>query len=148
MEFLDTAFLQNDEITLVLERTADADPVRKWVPAYHFNICDKQGRKMGVCDLRIGYCDGLYYGGHIGYTVFEEYRGSHYAAKACLLLFSLARRHGMDHLFITCSPDNQASRKTCEYLHGKLLEIAELPEDNDMRVMDGDTQKCIYRFEL
>lgn len=148
MEFLDTAFLRNDEITLVLERTADADPVRKWVPAYFFNICDKQGRKMGVCDLRIGYCDGLYYGGHIGYTVFEEYRGSHYAAKACLLLFSLARRHGMDHLFITCSPDNQASRKTCEYLHGKLLEIAELPEDNDMRVMDGDTQKCIYRFEL
>ena len=24
---------------LVLERTAEADPVRSWVPAYHFTIC-------------------------------------------------------------------------------------------------------------
>ena len=36
----------------------------------------------------------------------------------------------------------------CERLSGELLEIAELPEDNDMRVMNGDTKKCVYRFEL
>lgn len=148
MEFLDTSFLESDEIKLVLTRTAKADPVRKWVPAYHFHICDKRGNVMGNCDLRIGYADGLYYGGHIGYAVKEEYRGRHYAAKACRLLFELAKKHGMDHLYITCDPENMPSRKTCEYLNGELLEIAELPEDNDMRVNDGDTRKCIFRFTL
>lgn len=40
---------------------------------------------MGYCDLRIGYNDNLYYGGHIGYGINEEYRGHHYDAKACEL---------------------------------------------------------------
>lgn len=148
MKFLDTAFLESDEIKLVLERAADADPIKEWVPAYYFLICDKQGKKMGNCDLRIGYNDGLYYGGHIGYAIDKKFRGYHYAAKACLLLFKLAKAHEMDHLYITCNPDNWPSRKTCELLKGELVEIAELPEDNDMRVNDGDTEKCIYRFIL
>ena len=148
MLFLHTDFLENDEIRLVLERTAEADPARARVPAYYFFICDKQGRKMGRCDLRIGYSEGLYYGGHIGYMIDEEYRGRHYAAKACLLLFQLAKAHEMDYLYITCDPDNLPSRKTCEYLKGELLETAKLPEDNDMRVSGGHTEKCIYRFVL
>lgn len=148
MVFFDTSFLESDEIKLVLARTADANPERNWVPAYYFHICSKQGVRMGFCDLRIGYNEGLYYGGHIGYTVYEQYRGSHYAAKACKLLFSLAKKHGMDYLYITCSPNNLPSIKTCEYLNGNLLEIAELPEDNDMRINDGALEECIYRFEL
>jgi len=36
---------------------------------------------------------------------------------------------------------------TSEYAGGKLLGIAELPEDSDMRER-GMTEKCIYRFEL
>ncbi len=148
MEFLDTDFLENEEIKLILEMTAEADPARNWVPAYHFTICDQHRNSVGHCDLRIGYNDNLYYGGHIGYAVDEEYRGHHYAAKACMLLFELARKHGMDHLYITCDPDNQPSRKNLEFLRGELLEIAELPEDNEMRVNDGDTEKCIFRFDL
>lgn len=145
--FLDTAFLKNAEIQLLLEKTVDGDEERKWVPAYHFSINDLNGIRMGVCDLRVGYNDNLYYGGHIGYRVFPEYRGNHYARKACLLLFQLARKHGMNYLYITCNPDNFASRKTCEYAGGKLLEIVELPEGNDMRD-DGEFEKCIYQFIL
>ena len=148
MEFLDTSFLENDEIKLVLERATQGDPVKNRVPAYYFRICDKQGHIMGRCDLRIGYNDGLYYGGHIGYRIEEAYRGHHYAAKACMLLFQLAKKHEMDHLFITCNPDNWPSRKTLEYLKGEFLEIAELPEDNNMRVERGETEKCIFRFDL
>ena len=148
MEFLDTSFLENDEIKLVLERVTQGDPSKNWVPAYYFRICDKQGHIMGRCDLRIGYNDGLYYGGHIGYRIEEAYRGHHYAAKACMLLFQLAKKHEMDHLFITCNPDNWPSRKTLEYLKGELMEIAELPEDNNMRVEKGETEKCIFRFDL
>jgi len=145
--FLNTDFLKNDEIKLVLERTAEGDPVKNWVPAYYFSICDLNGTKMGSCDLRIGYNERLYYGGNIGYGIEEAYRGHHYAGKACLLLFELARKHEMDYLIITCNPNNHASRKTCEYAGGTLLEIAQLPDWHNMRE-EGETEECIYRFDL
>lgn len=148
MQFLNTDFLENEEVKLVVERLADGNPDRNWVPAYYFHICNLHGTIMGTCDLRIGYNEVLYYGGHIGYSINEEYRGHHYAAKACKLLFSLAQKHGMDFLYITCNPDNIASRKTCEYLQGEFIGIVELPEDNDMRVNDGETHKCIFKFNL
>ena len=146
MEFFNTDFLESNEIRLVLEKTKEADPSRKRVPAYCFLICDKQNNAVGYCDLKIGYTDSLYYSGHIGYGIDEEYRGHHYAAKACRLLFDLAKMHRMDHLYITCTPENLPSRKTCEYLGGELLEIAELPEDHDLRTESGHTHECIYRF--
>ncbi len=145
--FFDTMFLKNNEIRLLLEKTVDGNEEKGWVPAYHFAICNLEGTKMGACDLRIGHNEKLYYGGNIGYRVEEQYRGHHYAGKACLLLFELARKHGLEYLIITCNPDNYPSRKTCEYVGGKLLEIVELPTDSDMRAR-GETEKCIYRFEL
>ena len=145
--FLDTDFLKDDDIRLALEKTVEGDADRGWVPAYHFAILNREGIKVGGCDLRIGHNDRLYYGGNIGYHVDEPYRGNHYAGKACLLLFNLARKHDLKYVIITCNPENCASRKTCEYAGGKLLEITELPPDNDMRER-GETEKCIYRFDL
>lgn len=145
--FVDTDFLKNDEIFLSLERTIEGDVEKGWLPAYHFHICNKDGIKIGGCDLRIGHNDKVYYGGNIGYHIDKGYQGNHFAGKACLLLFELAKKHKMDYLIITCNPDNYASRKTCEYAGGILEEIVILPEDNDMRT-DGETEKCIYRFYL
>ena len=143
--FFDTTFLKNDEIHLVLEKTVDGNEEKGWVPAYHFMICDPHGVKLGTCDLRIGHTANLYYGGNIGYHIAEPYRGHHYAGKACLLLFELARMHNMEYVIITCNPENHASRKTCAYAGGTLLEIAELPQENDMRKR-GETRKCIFQF--
>ena len=72
MQFLNTDFLVNEEIKLVVKRLAEGNPERNWVSAYLFHICDLNGNVMGACDLRIGYTEGLYYGGHIGYRVNEE----------------------------------------------------------------------------
>ena len=146
--FLNTNFLVGDEIQLCLQKTVDGDIDKGWLPAYHFAICDKQGREMGVCDFRIGHNLNTYYGGNIGYRIHEEYRGHHYAGKACLLLFELAKKHNMDYLIITCNPDNYASKRTCEYVGCHLVEIVELPEDNDMRLEEGETEKCIYQIAL
>ena len=118
MQFLNTDFLESEEIKLVVDQLVEGDPERNWVPAYRFHICDLHGNRMGTCALRIGYNDGLYYVGHIGYSIHEKYRGCHYAAKACKLLFLLAKKHDMSYLYITCDPDNLPSRRTCEYLHG------------------------------
>ena len=148
MDFFCTVFLKDREIQLKLDHTTQGNSEKGWVPAYYFNICNNRGDVMGRCDLRLGYNEKLYYGGHIGYRVEEPYRGHHYAEKACRLLFQLAKKHDMPYLIITCNPDNIPSRRTCERLGGELLEIAELPEDNDMRVEDGETHKCIFRFKL
>ena len=145
--FLDTDFLKNDEIRLALEKTVEGDAEKDWVPAYHFGILNSEGTRVGGCDLRIGHNDNGYYGGNIGYHVDENYRGNHYAGKACLLLFQLAKKHDLQYVIITCNPDNYASRKTCEYAGGRLLEIVPLPEGNDMR-KSGEVEKCIFRFEL
>lgn len=145
--FYDTESLKNTEIFLRLDRTAEADVVKGWVPAYYFTICLLDGTEVGTCDFRVGYNENTYYGGNIGYAVKKAYRGSHYAGKACLLLFALARKHDMKELIITCSPDNMASRKTCEYAGGKLKEIARLPEGCEM-YLNGDREKCIYVFHV
>lgn len=143
--FLDTAFLKNNEIQLILEKTVAGNEERGWAPTYHFAICDLNGVRLGTCDLRIGHNANLYYGGNIGYHIEESHRGYHYAGKACLLLFELAKNHNMEYVIITCNPENLASRKTCAYAGGTLLEIAELPQENDMR-KKGETRKCIFKF--
>ncbi|SFA79700.1 GNAT family N-acetyltransferase [Clostridium frigidicarnis] len=146
--FYNTDFLKNNEIYLKLYKTANANPEKNWVPAYYFKIClNTTDEEIGTCDLRIGHNKGLYYGGNIGYGVDEQYRGNHYAAKACKLLFQLARKHELQYLIITCNPDNYSSRKTCEYLGGILKEIIDLPKDNDM-FLQGERQECIYEFIL
>lgn len=146
--FLDTVFLKSDEIYLDLFQTIDGNEEKEWLPSYHFNICSLGATKLGKCDLRIGHNEKTYYGGNIGYQIDPDFRGHHYAAKACTLLFELAKLHGMKYLLITCNPDNIASRKTCEYAGGKLEKIVDLPPENDMFIESGETQKAIYRFLL
>ena len=146
--FLDTEFLKTEEISLRQIELEKDDPQRKWDPAFHFDILDRTGTQVGCCNLRLGHSGALYYAGNIGYRIDEPYRGRHYAGKACRLLFQLAKRHGMGYVIITCVPDNHPSRKTCEWLGGELLEIAELPEESEQRRLTGDAHRCVFRFSL
>ena len=68
--------------------------------------CARPLSRAGFITLRIGYTEHLrLYMGHIGYQVEEEARGHRYAARACRLLYPLARLHGMSDLWITCAPE-------------------------------------------
>lgn len=144
----DMDFLKTGEISLRRIELEQDDPQRKWDPAFHFDILDHAGTRIGGCNLRLGHSEALYYAGNIGYQIDEPYRGRHYAGKACKLLFELARRHGMEYVIIVCAPSNQPSRKTCERLGGELLEIVELPENDRRRQLTGDVHRCIFRFSL
>ena len=145
---LEADLLKTEEISLRQVELAPDDPQRKWDPAFHFDILDRAGVQIGGCNLRLGHSEALYYAGNIGYQIDEPYRGHHYAGKACKLLFQLARRQGMEYVIIVCVPSNQPSRKTCEWLGGELLEIAELPEDSEQRRLTGESHRCIFRFSL
>lgn len=145
--FFDIEDLRTNEIFLKLTKTCEAQPERKWLPAYYFDICLLNGTVIGHCDLRIGHNEKTYIGGNIGYGIEEEYRGNHYAAKACELLFKQAKKHGMDYLIITCIPDNIASSRTCEISGGELLEITNIPKDNEM-YLKGKRQVKIFKFKI
>ena len=145
--FYDVSDLKDQEIVLKLNKTCEAVPEKQWVPAYYFDICLLDGTKIGYCDLRIGHNAKTQIGGNIGYGIDEPYRGHHYAAKACALLFRQAKKHKMDHLTISCQPYNTASAKTCELAGGTYIETADIPEDNEMYA-EGKLQVMIYRFDL
>ena len=143
----DPSALRGERIGLRLDRTSDAQQEKRWVPALYFTICLPDGTEIGQCDLRLGHNEKTFIGGNIGYAIDPPYRGHHYAAEACRVLFSLARRHGMDHLFITCDPDNPASARTCELAGGEFVKTAAIPADNEMYAQ-GKRFVKIYRFTL
>jgi tagatose 1,6-diphosphate aldolase len=105
-------------------------------------------RIAGGVSLRTGTTEAVerYYG-HVGYHVYPPARGRGYAARACRLLLPLARRHGLRALWITCNPENVASRRTCERLGAVLVDTIPVPA-NDPLYARGDTQKCRYRLDL
>ncbi len=147
MNFKNTDNFKTNEIKLKLIKTTDAQPDKNWLPAYHFDICLLNDIVIGKCNLRIGHNEKTYIGGNIGYLIEEEYRGNNYAAKSCDLLFSLAKSHGMENLIITCGPDNIPSYKTCEKCGGELLEIADIPKDNEL-YEEGKRKVRVYKFIL
>ena len=145
--FLGDEDLTDGEICLRIRRTAPAQPEKRWLPAYYFDICLPDGTKVGFCDLRLGHNDKTYFGGNIGYGIDEAYRGHHYAAKACRLAFRQAKKHGMTHLYITCTSDNIASARSCELAGGQYIETADIPQDNEM-YSEGKRKVKVYRFSL
>ena len=117
----------DEDFCLVLTDTRPAEPDKGWLPVYSFDIIRlSDGAKMGEFGLKIG--EPPRHVGHIRYRVFPEFRGHHYAARACRLIIPLARRHGINPLRITCREDNAASRRTAELAGATLNSIVETPE--------------------
>lgn len=138
--------LKDDKIRLRLREDTPEEPERKWLRALIFDIVDlRSGEVAGGINLRIGYTTSVVrFGGHIGYEVEPHFRGDHYAGRTCNLLKSVAKEHGLDVLWITCSPENLASRKTCSWIGATLVETVDLPANTDM-YQKGERRKCRYR---
>lgn len=147
--FLDPGQLVDDDLALVLAATKPAEPSNGLVPVYIFTMIHQPtSATMGSIQLRAGNTDMIqFYAGHIGYAIEPRYRGHRYAARSCRLLFPLARAHTLDPLWITCNPENIASRRTCELAGGRLVDIVELPPGSSMYDR-GERRKCRYRIEF
>jgi predicted acetyltransferase len=122
--------------------------VRPGVPAMFPSATPPDLRICGSISLRIGHSLNLdRYLGHIGYHVMPSARGHHFSERAARLLLPLARSHGHDHLWITCNPDNTASRRTCLRLGAVYIDTVAVPKDNALYAQ-GDRYKCRYRVAL
>jgi tagatose 1,6-diphosphate aldolase len=145
--FLDPGELREGDLRLVLKETVL--PMASRPAAYRFEMRRlPDGARMGRIELRIGQTqDLILYTGHIGYRVDPQYRGHRYAARSCVLLADLARRHGHAEIWITCDPENLSSRRTCE-LTGAIFEgIVPLPEHHFF-YKAGSRSKCRFRLPL
>jgi predicted acetyltransferase len=148
-EFNNPGKLIDGDLELILIHKYPGNHAIGHVPTYQFKMTHVgQHTEIGHINLRIGTTDHIVmYAGHIGYGVHPEYRGRRYAARACRLLLPLARSHGLKTLWITCNPENLASRRTCELAGAELVEIVELPPGNEM-YRRGERKKCRYRIGL
>lgn len=139
--------LRDEELELVLLRF-EIDPVHK-VPTYQFQIIHRDTREvMGNIRLSFGSTPHLErYAGHIGYGVLPHHRGHHYAARSVRLLLPLAMQLKMDVLWITCDPENLASRRTLELAGAEFVEVVDVPADCSIH-QRGHPRKCRYRIKL
>jgi len=148
-KFIKPGKLVDGDLQLVLVGKHPANPVKKYVPCYEFEMRKTGGsRKIGSVRLRIGRTRPLIgWGGHIGYGVDKKYRGHHYAARSCLLLFPFAYAHGLRTLWITCAPDNMPSRRTCEIAGGEYMGTIRVPKGTELYAR-GRRHVRRYKFNL
>jgi tagatose 1,6-diphosphate aldolase len=117
-------------------------------PTYYLRMTSiASGAEVGTINLRVGSTAHIErYAGHIGYGVHVEFRGHRYAARSVRLLVPLARRLGLNPPWITCDPENHASRRSLELAGAEFIEIVDIPLDCGMRKFGGKTRKCRYRL--
>jgi predicted acetyltransferase len=118
-------------------------------PTYHFRMIEPgSGATAGQINLRSSHAELVEkFAGHIGYEVLEAFRGRRFALKAVEMLKPLALRLGLDPLWITCNPENAASRRTCVLAGGTLVETLAVPPEN-MLYEGGAREKCRFRLDL
>ena len=118
------------------------------VPTFTFRMYSQNsGHVLGQINLRIGSTTHLeQYAGHIGYGVHPAHRGHHYAARSVILLLPLARRYSIDPVWITCDPENVASRRSLEIAGAEFVEIVDVPPTCGIRRFGGKLHKCRYRI--
>ncbi|ASQ90305.1 hypothetical protein CHL67_04640 [Prosthecochloris sp. GSB1] len=138
--------LSDSAITLLPVRFSEADPAKRHVPSCTFLILPRNGGVAGCLQLRLGDASGeLYFPGHIGYRIKKSFRGNGYAEKSIHLILPYAARLGFREIWISCRPDNTASRISCERAGGILRETVPVPPSHEMYIQ-GYRKACRYCF--
>ncbi len=140
--------VNGERIDLKLREKFEAIPEKGYVPKLIYDIVLKDsGVVIGECDARIGQNENTYYGGNIGYSIFEQYRGNGYATEAVKLLLNIFKDNNMKEVYVTNDVSNYASKRVCEKSGGEFLGIKELPQDSELR-KDGETHVNIFLIKI
>lgn len=94
----------------------------------HFEI-ELHGQKAGYVEIRpnasalIKALDG-----ELEYEILPKFQGQGLARKTCEALRETLRARGIEKLWITCDPENTASRRTLENLGATNLGLVKMPK--------------------
>lgn len=100
----------------------------KILPFHYFDIM-RSDVVVGKISLRFGDNFHSYYNGHIGFEIFPEYRGNNYAFQAVTLILVIAKKHGMNKIYLTCTQSNMTSKRIFEKLNAVFIENAKIPKE-------------------
>lgn len=96
---------------------------KDFVPSIQFVSFDTMGKAVGFLHLRLRLTDSLRKkGGHVGYSIRPSQRGKGFAKKQLALGIELAHQKNIKQILVTCSHDNEASRRTILANGGRLLD--------------------------
>ena len=138
--------IENDELILQVMQKYSGDD--EMIPLYYYDIIRKADNvTVGKISIRIGNNFHSNYNGHIGYEIFNKYRGNGYAYKASLLVLDVARFHDMKFIYLTCDEGNVASYRTIEKLGTELVEICDAPREY-FGWHEGMEKQRIYKLDL
>lgn len=99
--------------------------------------------EVGRLTLREGTDEERYFDGHIGYSVFDAFRGHNYAYQACIELKGILK---CDHLIITCDPHNKVSQHIIEKLGCQYMETKVIPQKLRKWFTSEEKEKMIYKW--
>jgi predicted acetyltransferase len=139
--------LRDGDLQLQFLRVAE-HPIHR-VATYFFRMVQADTNdELGNINLRVSSTPHIErYAGHIGYAVLERYRGHHYAARSVVLLKPLSKELGFARLWVTCDPENVASRRTLEFAGAEFVETVDVHPDCII-YKSGHPRKCRFRLDL
>lgn len=149
LDNFDGLSLTDGVVRLQHVQTFDEHPVLGLVTYHRFAIiCESNYEIAGYISLRLGETiELLTVAGQVGYEIEPEFRGNGFAARGLKLLLIVAKASGFEEMWVTCSPENLASKRTCENAGGTLTEIVDVPETSPLYA-NGARKKCRFVFGL
>jgi len=101
---------------LAFNRLAEDEQTKpdNWVVSEQFAfVRENDGKILGMIQFRHSFNDFLrQYGGNIGYSVRPSERRKGYATKMLTACMDVCRDFGLDRILITCTVENEGSRRT------------------------------------
>ncbi len=146
-DYLQTPIYRYENVALYNDTINLQQPNDGYLTDYRFDI-NADGEWVGWIKVKIGYSITAYYDGQIGYEIYnEQHRNRSYATKACLALMPFLQKCGFHHVLITTDENNAPSRRVCEKIGTKLLEIVDTPTWTGI-YRNGQRRTCIYEWEI
>ena len=141
--------IEGKSIDLILDEVVQENKEKGYPAAIMYKIVLKGTNIIvGHCSAKIGYSEILYYAGHTGFSVKEEYRGKGFATEAVILLKKVFKANNMYWIYITNNPDNQASIRVCEKIGAKFIKLVEFSEQDLKRFAVQDSFKNIWQLKI
>ena len=141
--------IEGDRITLVIDRFIPKNKELGFVPAILYHIVfNEENKVIGHCSAKLGWNESMYYCGHIGFSIQEEYRGNGYAVDAVNLLKKVFKENNIKQIYITNNPDNKASIRVCEKVGAKLVKMMAFSEEELKKFAASDSYKNIWQLKI